>query len=117
MVLAGVVATSGVRIGEHVAVMPLAVLTHEVIVGNFATIASSVALAGGVAVGRGGLRRSGHPGPSGASVGAWAMTGMGSLVLEDVPRGGSGSVPPPGTAAPPLRRATNLRPGGSGSDR
>ena len=87
VVLAGVVATSGVRIGEHVAVMPLAVLTHEVIVGDFATIASSVALAGGVAVGEGAYVGAGTLVRQGLRVGAWAMTGMGTLVLEDVPPG------------------------------
>ncbi len=51
--LAGVVATAAVRIGRHVALMPNVVLTHDVEVADFATVASSVALAGGTRVERG----------------------------------------------------------------
>ena len=85
IVLAGVVATSGVRVGAHVAVMPQAVLTHEAQVGDFATVASAVALAGGVRIGAGAYLGAGTMVRQGLSIGEWAMTGMGSLVLQDVP--------------------------------
>lgn len=85
VVLAGVVTTSGVRIGAHVAVMPQVVLTHEVAVGSFATLASAVALAGGVHIGTGAYLGAGTMVRQGLAVGAWALTGMGSLVLGDVP--------------------------------
>jgi sugar O-acyltransferase (sialic acid O-acetyltransferase NeuD family) len=87
VVLAGVVATAGVRIGAHVALMPQVVLTHDVVVDDFATVASSVALAGGTHVGRGAYLGAATLVRQGLVVGEWAMTGMGSLVLADVPAG------------------------------
>ena len=87
VVLAGVVATTGVSIGGHAAVMPNVVLTHETSVGDFATVASSVALAGGVRIGTGAYLGAATLVRQGLRVGDWAMTGMGSLVLSDVPAG------------------------------
>jgi sugar O-acyltransferase (sialic acid O-acetyltransferase NeuD family) len=87
VVLAGVVATAGVRIGAHVALMPHVVLTHDVEVDAFATVASSAALAGGTRVGRGAYLGAATLVRQGVAVGDWAMTGMGALVLTDVPAG------------------------------
>ena len=87
VVLAGTVATAGVRIGAHVAVMPQVVLTHDDVVGDFATLASSVALAGGVDVGEGSYLGAATLVRQGLRVGAWSLIGMGSLVLDDVPAG------------------------------
>ena len=86
VVLAGVVATTGVSIGAHVAVMPNVVLTHETSVGDFATVASSVALAGGVRIGTGAYLGAATLMRQDLTVGPWAMTGMGSMVLTDIPR-------------------------------
>lgn len=87
VVLAGVVATSGVHIGAHVAVMPQALLTHEDSVADFVTIAGCVALAGGAHVAEGAYLGAGTMVRQGLRIGSWAMTGMGSLVLSDVPDG------------------------------
>ena len=51
--LAGVVATTGVQLGAHVAVMPSVVLTHDDVVCDFATLGSGARLAGDVTVGEG----------------------------------------------------------------
>ncbi len=85
VVLAGVVATTGVRVGAHVALMPQVVLTHDVAVSSFATLATAVNLAGGVRIGCGAYLGAGTMVRQGLTVGAWAMTGMGALVLRDVP--------------------------------
>lgn len=87
VVLAGTVATTGVRIGAHVAVMPNVVLTHETTVGDFATLASAVTLAGGVRIGMGAYLGTATLVRQGLTVGDWAMTGMGSMVLADIPPG------------------------------
>jgi sugar O-acyltransferase (sialic acid O-acetyltransferase NeuD family) len=87
VVLAGAVATTGVRIGAHAAVMPNVVLTHETTVGDFATLASAVALAGGVRIGTGAYIGAATVVRQGLSVGDWAMTGMGSMVLANIPPG------------------------------
>lgn len=84
VVLAGTVATAGVVIGSHVAVMPATVLTHECRVEDFATLAAGVQVAGGVRIGRGAYVGAGTKVREGAAIGPWAMTGMGSLVLNHV---------------------------------
>lgn len=85
IILAGVIATAGVVIGKHVAVMPATVLTHECEVADFATLATGVQLAGGVSVGRGAYLGAGTQVRQGLSIGPWAMTGMGAMVLREVP--------------------------------
>ncbi len=85
VVLAGVVATAAVTIGRHVALMPNVVLTHDVVVAEFATIASSVALAGGTRVDQGAYLGTATLVRQGLTIGEWAMTGMGAMVLTDVP--------------------------------
>ncbi len=85
VVLAGVVATASVRIGGHVAVMPGCVMTHDDVVYDYATLASRVVLGGSVQIGRGAYLGAGSLVREGLDVGAWSLTGMGSLVLSDVP--------------------------------
>jgi sugar O-acyltransferase (sialic acid O-acetyltransferase NeuD family) len=85
VLLAGAVATAGVRIGAHVAVMPGAVFTHDDIVGDYATFGSGARLAGRVTVGDGAYIGSGALIRQSLTVGAWALVGLGAVVLEDVP--------------------------------
>lgn len=87
VLLAHCALTAAVRVGAHVAVMPQAVLTHDDVVGDFATIASGVRLGGGARVERGAYLGSGALIREGATVGAWSLIGMGSAVLGDVPPG------------------------------
>jgi len=87
IVLAAVVATASVAIGSHVVLMPHAALTHDNVVGDFATIASGVLLGGSVQVGEGAYLGAGSVVREGVSIGAWAMVGMGSIVTRDVPPG------------------------------
>jgi sugar O-acyltransferase (sialic acid O-acetyltransferase NeuD family) len=87
VVLAGAVVTSPQRIGAHVAVMPQVVLTHDDEVGDFVTLASRVALGGGVVVEPGAYLGAGALVREGLTIGAGALVGMGSVVLADVPAG------------------------------
>ncbi|MFE2166500.1 NeuD/PglB/VioB family sugar acetyltransferase [Streptomyces sp. NPDC059447] len=87
VLLAHVVLTASVRVGSHVAVMPQTVLTHDDVVGDFATLASGVRLGGGVRLGRGAYVGAGSLVREYGVVGAWSLTGMGSTVLADVPPG------------------------------
>jgi sugar O-acyltransferase (sialic acid O-acetyltransferase NeuD family) len=87
VVLAGAVTTAAVRIGAHVAVMPGCVFTHDDVVGDYATFGAGVRLAGGVEVAEGAYVGSGALVREHRRVGAWALVGMGSLVLTDVPAG------------------------------
>ncbi|MGY1502712.1 acetyltransferase [Streptomyces sp. QTS52] len=87
VLLAHCVLTAAVRVGAHVAVMPQAVLTHDDVVEDFATIASGVRLGGGARLERGAYVGSGALVREGTVVGAWSLVGMGSAVLGDVPPG------------------------------
>ncbi|MFF7969738.1 NeuD/PglB/VioB family sugar acetyltransferase [Streptomyces sp. NPDC007905] len=87
VLLAHCVLTAAVRVGAHVAVMPQAVLTHDDVVEDFATIASGARLGGGVRLERGAYVGSGALVREGTEVGAWSLIGMGSTVLGDVPPG------------------------------
>jgi sugar O-acyltransferase (sialic acid O-acetyltransferase NeuD family) len=77
--------TASVRVGAHVAVMPQVVLTHDVVVADYATIASGVCLGGGVRVERGAYLGAGALIREHVTIGAQALVGMGSVVLQDVP--------------------------------
>jgi sugar O-acyltransferase (sialic acid O-acetyltransferase NeuD family) len=84
VLLAGAVLTADATVGRHVAVMPQAVVTHDCVVEDFATLASGVRLGGATRVGRGAYLGSGALVREGVHIGAWAMVGMGSVVLQDV---------------------------------
>jgi sugar O-acyltransferase (sialic acid O-acetyltransferase NeuD family) len=85
VLLACVVLTSGVRIGAHVRIMPHVTLTHDDIVGDFATLASGVRLGGGVRVGQCAYVGAGALVREDRTVGAGALVGMGAVVTVDVP--------------------------------
>jgi sugar O-acyltransferase (sialic acid O-acetyltransferase NeuD family) len=85
VVLAGVVATSGVRIGAHVALMPQVVLPHDDVVEDFATLTSGVRLGGGVTVETGAHLGAGAVVREGLRVGEWSQLGMGSMLTRHLP--------------------------------
>jgi len=85
VLLAQVVLTADVRVGRHVAVMPQTVLTHDVLVQDWATLASGVRLGGGVTISEGAYLGSAVSVREGCTIGAWSMIGMGSVVTRDVP--------------------------------
>ena len=77
--------TADVVVGRHVVVMPQVVLTHDVQIDDWATIASGVRVGGACHIGRGAYVGSGACLREGITVGDWAMIGMGSVVTRDVP--------------------------------
>jgi sugar O-acyltransferase (sialic acid O-acetyltransferase NeuD family) len=87
VLLAGTVLTADVTVGAHVAVMPQVVLTHDDLVGSYATVASGVRLGGGAILETGAYVGSGALIREGVTVGGWSLVGMGSVVLRDVPPG------------------------------
>jgi sugar O-acyltransferase (sialic acid O-acetyltransferase NeuD family) len=87
VLLAHVTLTADVAIGRHVAVMPQTVLTHDVQVGDFATLASGVLVGGASRVAPGAYVGSGARLREGLTIGEGALVGMGSIVTRDVPAG------------------------------
>jgi sugar O-acyltransferase (sialic acid O-acetyltransferase NeuD family) len=85
VVLAQVVLTAAVTVGAHVSVMPHVTLTHDDVVGDFATLAAGVRLAGGVHVEPGAYVGSGALVRETLTVGTYALVGMGSVVTRDIP--------------------------------
>ena len=87
VLLAQVVATTAVRIGSHVAVMPGVVFTHDDIVEDYATFGAGVHLAGKVHIEEGAYVGSGALVREDRTIGAWSLVGMGSVVISSIPSG------------------------------
>jgi sugar O-acyltransferase (sialic acid O-acetyltransferase NeuD family) len=87
VILAGCVVTQGATIGDHVAMMPNVVVTHDDDIGDYAILGAAAKLGGGVRIGQGAYIGSGASIRESTVIGPGAMIGMGSVVLDDVPAG------------------------------
>jgi sugar O-acyltransferase (sialic acid O-acetyltransferase NeuD family) len=85
VLLAQAVLTAAVTVGSHVAIMPHVTLTHDDVIGDFATLASGVCLGGGVHIGRGAYVGAGALVREQRSIGSCALVGMGAIVTRDIP--------------------------------
>jgi len=85
VLLAQTVLTAGVTVGSHVAIMPHVILTHDDVIGDFATLASGVCLGGGVHVGWCAYIGAGALVREYRSIGSGALVGMGAIVTRDIP--------------------------------
>ncbi|WP_125610495.1 NeuD/PglB/VioB family sugar acetyltransferase [Specibacter cremeus] len=87
VLLANVVLTAGVRMGNHVVAMPGVTFTHDDVVADFATFTAGVSLGGGVRIGRGAYLGMNSTVREHCAVGVGAVVGMGAAVVTDVPDG------------------------------
>lgn len=88
LLMAGVVATVDVRIGDHSIVLPNTVLSHDVTLGESVLVGSNVSASGGVAIEDGAYVGSGARILGGVRIGAGSLVGLGAVVLADTEPGG-----------------------------
>jgi sugar O-acyltransferase (sialic acid O-acetyltransferase NeuD family) len=87
VVLAAVVASTSVRLGHHVVVMPTVVFTHDNVIEDYATFGAGVRLGGRVRVGQGAYVGAGALVREDTTIGPWSIVGMGAVVIRDVAEG------------------------------
>lgn len=85
--VAGTVANAGARIGDGVILNTHCSVGHDCVVEDFAQVAPGVNLGGGAILEEGAFLGIGTKVAPLVSVGAWAVVGAGSVVLEDLPPG------------------------------
>jgi sugar O-acyltransferase (sialic acid O-acetyltransferase NeuD family) len=87
VLLAGTVVTAPLRIGAHVIAMPHVLITHDDGIADGVTFAGGASLGGAVTIGECAYLGQGSLVREMLSIGAGAIVGMGSVVLENVPAG------------------------------
>lgn len=85
LICAGVVVQADAKIGRYTIVNTLALVEHDVVVGDFSHIGPGVRLGGGVRIGQGVLVGIGAIVMPGLTVGDGAIVGSGAVVIGDVP--------------------------------
>lgn len=87
ILLAGVTLTASVTVGRHVVCMPRVVLTHDVVIEDFATLCAGVVLGGSVTVGRRAYLGMASSVREQVSVGSDSVLGMGAVAVTDLAPG------------------------------
>src|ERR1700730_3662455 len=87
VLLAGTVVTAPLRIGAHVVAMPHVLITHDDEIADGVTFAGGASLGGAVTIGECAYFGQGSLVREMLSIGAGAIVGMGSVVLQNVPAG------------------------------
>jgi len=85
MICGGTRMTVNVKVGRHVIVNLGCVLTHDLVMRDFATLGAGVHLAGAVTIGEGADLGSGVNVIPGVTIGAWTIIGAGAAVVRDIP--------------------------------
>lgn len=85
MVAAGCVLTTDIQIGRHVIVNINSTVGHDVVIGDYSTVAPVVAVSGNVRLGAGSEIGTGSCLKQGVDIGVGSMVGMGSVVTKSVP--------------------------------
>lgn len=81
----GAVVTTDVALGRHVHVNSRVVVSHDVVVEDYATLLPGSTICGSVRIGRTATIGAGATIVDGVSIGPGAMVGAGAVVIKDVP--------------------------------
>lgn len=87
IVYPGVMIMARARLGRMAMVLAGSVVNHDVVVGDYATVASNVSLSGGARVGECAYVGAASCIRGDVSIAAGGLVGMGSVVVRDVPPG------------------------------
>lgn len=85
IVCAGSVVTTDVRVGQHVHIGVGSIVSHDCVLSDFASLAPGCRLAGAVHIGSGALLGVATAVRDRVSLGAWSITGAGTVVVNDTP--------------------------------
>lgn len=85
VVLQHVTIATNVSIGKHVYILPNSVISHNAVISDFTCITGGVCISGNVRVGHNCYLGTNSAIKGGLSIGNYALLGMGSVALEDVP--------------------------------
>jgi acetyltransferase EpsM len=77
----------GVRVGNHVAIRSGAGVAHDCTLADFVFVGINAALCGYASVGEGAHISPGATVRENVRIGAWALVGLGAVVIGDVPEG------------------------------
>jgi sugar O-acyltransferase (sialic acid O-acetyltransferase NeuD family) len=85
VIFQNVVVCHGASVGSHVFVLALAVVSHDAVVEDFATVTSGVIVCGGARLCAGAYAGAGSVIKDGVTVGEGSVAALGSVVFRDVP--------------------------------
>ncbi len=84
VILQNVTIASQVKLGNHVIVLPNSVISHDTVIGDYGCIAGGVSVSGGVTIGQSCYLGTQCAIKDRVTIGAHALIGMGSVVLNSV---------------------------------
>lgn len=87
LIMANVVLTADVTVGNHVVILPNTVIAHDTLVGDYCLIGSGASISGGVTIGVNCYLGSGARIIQEVAIGERALIGLGAVVICDVAPG------------------------------
>ncbi len=86
VIFQNVTITSNVKIGHHIIILPNTVVSHDDSIGDYTCIAGGACISGGVTIGKSCYLGTNCTIKENLKIGDYSMIGMGSVVLNNVPK-------------------------------